>query len=117
MLRVVKEDKAEWEQKCRWARAQGLPPPDQLPHPDHVTFCYETGLIQINGPATPEAKEAWESVKSELRVSEQGIEAARAYLERTEHRAEDKHLLRKAHAYHRKLLALVPAGWNWREQL
>jgi hypothetical protein len=117
MLRAVDEYRARWAGRFESARAQGLPAPDQLPHPDHVTFCFETGLIQINGPQTAEASKEWEELKRELSTSEDVIESMRAYLEHTDHSAEGKRGFKKLQAYHRALLKRVPRGWNWREVL
>ena len=117
MLRGVEEYKVHWKSKFKSARARGLPAPGQLPHPDHVSFCFETGLFQINGPGTLEASRAWEELKGLLRISETVIEATRAKLQQIDCSEEEKRTFVNLQAHHQQLLELVPPGWNWREFL
>ena len=52
--------KLEWNKEFDRCRRQGLPEPNQLPHPDDVILDYRKGTVIIDGPLTKEEKELWD---------------------------------------------------------
>lgn len=110
----VKAYKEEWAPLFAAAKDKGEPPPPQLPHPDHVNFCYETLFFKISGPSDVETQKFWDRLKGLLETNSECIaEEEERSLEDGVPRAALQ-LLQKAQ---RKFLKLVPEGWNWREEL
>jgi hypothetical protein len=50
----------------------GISGPEPVPHPDDVNINYGTGEFRIDGPPSPELKEAWEELEAEK--IERGLE-------------------------------------------
>lgn len=48
--------KREWSERIEYCRANGLPDPDPIPHPDDIILDPHTGGVKIEGPQTPEQK-------------------------------------------------------------
>lgn len=117
-IHVVERYKAEWGPQFEEARKKGLPEPKQLPHPDHVQICRQTGVIKLTGPDIPELKEHWDSMKQVLRLIERRLLEARsaaAAAPRSKKKAEDVKTLEKMFRKIHK--EQVPPGWNWREEI
>lgn len=114
-VRSVEAYKAQWEPVFEHARRNGLPEPKQLPHPDHVNICSESGLVRITGPDTPELKEAWGTLKRALRSCEEMLREARQHLERQPCHETWKMIVSRHSRTFRRLKKNVPPGWDWRE--
>lgn len=111
---LVMEYKETWAPVFAAAKKKGRLPPAQLPHPDHVIFCYDTGLPKFTGPQDTKAKEMWERLKGILKASSE-------FLAEEEERSPEEGVQRAAlkilQKAQRRFLKLVPEGWNWREEL
>lgn len=58
-------------------RAAGRTPPSFLPHPDHIHFDFDNGVITLFGPMTKEEVPEWEATwrllnKCDERIAEEG---------------------------------------------
>lgn len=52
--------KTRWTEEFERCRKDGLPEPQQLPHPDDVILNFRTGAVNIRGPITAEEKKRWD---------------------------------------------------------
>lgn len=96
------------------AKSRGLPPPDILPHPDHVVI--DDQGVSFIGPTDRESRKAWECLKGLLRMVSYNHAKQRA-LCKVSDRLADREALRGLEAYRRNLMRQVPKGWNWREEI
>ena len=55
--------KFSWEEEIKHHKLMGLPPPEPVPHPDHIKIDLSTGQVLITGPFTPEEKVKWDKLK------------------------------------------------------
>lgn len=111
---TVKEYKEKWTPVFAAAKRQGLPPPSQLPHPDHLKFCYETGLPNVTGPQDVKEKEFWDWLKAVLQSGAEYLVQEEERCSETGSLSDKLKLLRKSQ---RKLLKLVPSDWDWTESI
>jgi len=106
--------KAQLEDEFHLARKCGRPPPDVLPHPFHVRIGGDR--IVILGPESRAAREAWEMLKALITAT-----ACIHDLARREYRQNPSQdvlkYLKAVEAERRQLMRMVPAGWNWREEI
>jgi hypothetical protein len=113
-LNFVYEVKAALSDEFHFARKIGRPAPNVVPHPDHVVI--EDGLVHFIGPTTCAEREWWEDLKAAIAIA-----ACLHDIIRSEHRRTSCHAvfeeLRSIEAHRRKLMRMVPKGWNWREEL
>lgn len=116
-IETVERYKAEWGPKFDQARREGLPEPDQLPHPDHVNISRETGVLELTGPDTPELKWAWDFLKRSLWDLQFRVAEAQRKSDNAPEDADLRRELNEAQKKLRKLEKQVPPGWNWRERL
>jgi hypothetical protein len=54
------EYKTNWEDNIEWARNNGVPEPEPLPHPYDIVIDVKTATVHYNGPVTTEDKIAWD---------------------------------------------------------
>lgn len=59
-LQTAIEYKITWTERIEDAKRRGVPPPEPLPHPDHIEIDMNTGEVIIKGPFTPEERENYE---------------------------------------------------------
>jgi hypothetical protein len=107
------EGKAHLTEQFDLAKKLGQPPPDVVPHPDHVVV---DDHVHFFGPADRRGRAAWEELKAAIRVAACLHDIVRSEYRRTgcpvvleELRAAEKH--------RRWLMRFVPKGWNWREEI
>lgn len=115
MSLTVDRYKAEWEPVFAIRRLEGRAEHPQLPHPDHVRFSRDTNLMEILGPSDADQKRGWDALKSLLRSLDQKLKTAELVLlddPKNPERLKEKKMFRSVT---RRLLKLVPAGWNWQE--
>ena len=70
-LETAIEYKVNWERELYRRQQLGISGPDPLPHPDHITINMATGLVEINGPMTPDEKVKWDhlaKLKSDIEL-------------------------------------------------
>ncbi len=96
------------------AERLGLPPPDLLPHPEHIRITEEG--IAITGPITAEERAWWESTKDTMRWAMDGLAAAR-WLDRGLPSERSRHLVRKFRALIERIRRKIPPRWNWKEKI
>lgn len=113
-LNFFYEVKAALSDKFHFARKIGTPPPNVVPHPDHVVF--ENGLVQFIGPATLVEREWWEDLKATIAIAACLHDIIRTEYRRTSSQAVFEEL-RAIETHRRKLMRMVPKGWNWREEI
>ena len=96
------------------ARKMRRKAPDILPHPEHVQLSGNNP--SINGPECHASRETWEWLKARIKVA-----ACLHDLVREEYKKNPSpEVLQDLEAYkahRRKLMRLVPKGWNWREDI
>jgi len=114
---IVDRYKAEWEPRFRQARERGLPQPTQLPHPDHVNFSSQTGLIEVTGPVDKAAKALWEELKQTLRLLEKTLSEVRATAAEAPRSKVKRQMVQALEAGMNRWERQVPPGWNWREEI
>lgn len=112
----VERYKREWAPKFAAAKREGKPPPDLLPHPDHVQICEETGVMVVNGPLTIKQKEAWDLLKEHLHVYDTIIRSIENKVAKGSNDPLES-CLKRAYRDMRKELQMVPPNWNWREDI
>jgi len=59
-LQTMIEYKVRFTHEIERCKRLGVPPPDPLPHPDHIVIDMNTGQGLITGPITPEEKRQWD---------------------------------------------------------
>jgi hypothetical protein len=59
-LQTAIEYKVSWMERIEDAKRRGLPPPQPVPHPDHIEIDMKTGEVMVKGPFTPEEKAQWD---------------------------------------------------------
>jgi hypothetical protein len=75
--------KLEWQHEIESCKAQGIPVPEPLPHPDDIIIDLREGTVEINGPITKEEK-IWYDELVELENSvEQKLNQTRAKYQRS----------------------------------
>jgi hypothetical protein len=77
-LQTMIDYKLGWEEEIRLRKMQGLPPPEPVPHPDHIKIDLSTGQVVITGPFTKEEKVKWDKLKKR---KADAIKAIKAYEE------------------------------------
>lgn len=65
LLELARDTKAKWGPKLARLRAEGLPEPDVLPHPDDIIIDEEARRVHINGPSTAEQRAALNEILAE----------------------------------------------------
>jgi len=114
ILNFFFEGKARLSEQFHFARKIGRPAPDVVPHPDHVVI--ENGQVHFFGPATRAEREPWEDLKARIRIAACFHDIIRAEYRRTLSPVVLGEL-REIEKHRRKLMRLVPKGWNWREEI
>jgi aconitase A len=74
-LQTAIEYKVSWMERIKDAQRRGLPPPQPVPHPDHIEIDMNTGEVIIKGPFTPEEKVQWDQWAKRKREAVEAIEA------------------------------------------
>lgn len=74
-LQTAIEYKVSWMERIEDAKRRGLPPPQPVPHPDHIEIDMNTGEVIIKGPFTPEEKAQWDQWAVRKQEAEETIEA------------------------------------------
>lgn len=69
-LQAAIEYKVTWTERIEDAKRRGVPPPEPLPHPDHIEIDMNTGEVNVNGPMTPEEKALFDALKTQIEVDE-----------------------------------------------
>ena len=64
LLENAVEYQDHWHQQIERCKAQGLPAPNPLPHPDHIHINYETGQVAIWGPVDKAEKKTFDSINA-----------------------------------------------------
>jgi hypothetical protein len=59
-IETFTEYKRRWGEEFARCRREGLPEPEQLPHPDDVIIDYRKGSLRLAGPITLEEKKKWD---------------------------------------------------------
>lgn len=62
-LQAAIEYKVTWMERIEDAKRRGVPPPEPLPHPDHIEIDTNTAEVRIKGPMTPEEKKLWDQME------------------------------------------------------
>lgn len=62
-LQTAIEYKVTWTERIEDAKRRGVPPPEPLPHPDHIEIDTNTAEVRIKGPMTPEEKKLWDQME------------------------------------------------------
>ena len=85
LFEVACEYKLNWEEAFKHAKANNLPEPEALPHPDDIIVDIHMGEVRYAGPVTPEEKKHWDRLL-EFRDEMQAevSKHARGYREATE---------------------------------
>ena len=65
--------KTEWTKAIERARAQGLPEPQPLPHPDDIIIDPNTCVVRVQGPKTPEQKESFDKAIAARDVAQEEV--------------------------------------------
>lgn len=114
ILNFFVEGKAFLSEQFYFAQKSGKPPPDVLPHPDHVVV--SNGRVHFFGPSDRAGRAAWEGIKTAIRVAACLHDIVRSEYRRT---GSERVLaeLRAAEKHRRWLMRSVPKGWNWREEI
>ena len=110
----VFEAKAGLKKQFEFAEANGLEPPDVMPHPDHVVYDGEN--FQFIGPIDHKGRQDWEGLKCAIRMAACIHAIERAAYKRTGN-AIVLQRLQHAETNRRRLMRLVPKGWDWREEI
>lgn len=97
------------------AECKGIPPPDLLPHPDHVQITDQG--VAFNGPLSKEDRAAWEYVKYRMRFLSDAVIITRKAIEAHPEIDSLKTGLRTARALREQVRRLIPKGWNWKERI
>lgn len=96
------------------ARKLCRPPPDVIPHPDHVKVSPTD--LSINGPMDAESRKIWEQLKATIKIT-----ACQHRITRDEYRRNQSESvlrdLRSVEKHRRRLIRAVPPGWSWREEI
>jgi hypothetical protein len=108
------EAQAYLREKFWFAELAGQPAPDVLPHPEHMEI--RDGRVLFIGPTDRAGRKAWATIKCDIRVAACHHDIVRAEFRRTGS-ARALGELRRAEKYRRELMRVVPAGWNWREEI
>ncbi len=74
-LQTAIEYKISWMEQIENAKRRGLPPPEPVPHPDHIEIDMNTGEVIVKGPFTPEEKAQWDQWAKRKREALEAIEA------------------------------------------
>lgn len=114
ILNFFYEGKALLIEQFHFAWKIRQPAPDVVPHPHHVAI--ENGQVHFFGPATRAEREPSEDLKAAIAIA-----ACFHDIIRTEYRRTSSPVvlgeLRAIEKHRRKLMRLVPRGWNWREEI
>ena len=79
-LQTAIEYKISWMERIEDAKRRGLPPPQPVPHPDHIEIDMNTGEVIIKGPFTPEEKAQWDQWAVRKQEAVETIEALTSIL-------------------------------------
>jgi aconitase A len=74
-LQTAIEYKISRMEQIENAKRRGLPPPEPVPHPDHIEIDMNTGEVIVKGPFTPEEKAQWDQWAKRKREAVEAIEA------------------------------------------
>lgn len=108
------EGKAHLTDQFYFAQISGRPPPDILPHPDHVFIVGEE--VHFRGPTDARGRAAWEILKTAITVTACLHQITKDEFRRTGCSvALDE--LRGIEKHRRRLMRKVPKGWNWGEEI
>ena len=113
-LEFFVEGKAYLSEQFYLAQKSGRPPPDVLPHPDHVEII--DGQVHFCGPTDKRGRAACELIKTNIRVAACLHDIIRAEAKRTGCPIVFAEL-REIERHRRWLMRKVPRGWNWREEI
>ena len=76
-LQTMIEYKVRFTHEIERCKRLGVPPPDPLPHPDHIVIDMNTGQGLITGPITPEEKRQWDYLEQRKKEAIERIIALR----------------------------------------
>lgn len=79
-LQTAIEYKVTWTDRIEDAKRRGVPPPEPLPHPDHIKIDMITGEVHVNGPMTPEEKKLWDQMEERKQKAIETIRSLRSQL-------------------------------------
>jgi hypothetical protein len=102
------------QERFEYTEREGLPPPDFVPHPYHVHITPEE--VWFTGPHTREGRAEWEYIKDRMRFASRAVAFFRKLL-KTDPDPQNELCLRKARAMLERWRRLIPAGWDWKEQI
>ena len=86
-LQTAIEYKVGWTERNEDAKRRGLPPPEPLPHPDHIEIDMNSGEVIIKGPFTPEEKQLWDNLERRKQDALEAITSLRSMLDDPAHEA------------------------------
>lgn len=98
----------------RRCRELGLPPPQFLPHPDHIFINRRTGAVEVRGPSSPEEKEMWDLWNLHVEQCEEDIRMITQDLEKDPENKDLQAQLEKERKWRDRFAALV--GWEFPEE-
>ncbi len=98
--------KFSWEEEIRLRKMQGLPPPEPVPHPDHIKIDLSTGQVLITGPFTPEEKVKWDKAKKR---KADAIKAIKTYEEdlKDPKNKKYKHIIEDEIAFEKRIIGII----------
>lgn len=114
-IKVAVEYKCGLQERFDMCRRYNRPPPDLVPHPDHVIITDDG--FRIIGPMDRETRRLWEAFKYSLRELVAEIDSTKAKLREEPENVEQQLRLDTLNRRRRRWMRLVPKGWNWRERL
>lgn len=79
-LQAAIEYKVTWTERIEDAKRRGVPPPEPLPHPDHIEIDMNTGKVLVKGPMTPEEKKLWDQMEERKQKAIETIISLRSQL-------------------------------------
>jgi phosphate uptake regulator len=105
-LQTMIDYKFSWEEEIRLRKMQGLPPPEPVPHPDHIKIDLSTGQVVITGPFTKEEKVKWDKLKKR---KADAIKAIKAYEEdlKDPKNKKYKHIIEDEIASEKRIIAII----------
>lgn len=105
-MKTMLDYKYSWEEEIKRHKMQGLPPPDPVPHPDHIKIDLSTGQVLITGPFTEGEKAKWDKLKKRREDAREAIKICEEELKDRKNK-KYKEMIEDEIAFEKRIIATI----------